>query len=126
MKINTGCYLKKGYTLVEVLTASGIFSILLVAVFQFYRMGSLMFNSGSWRQSTQKKAEQFTYLLEKRMNRERLIYTNKQRRGKAMKKDMRRPLGSPNNVEYVRFIMDIYNNHIEDPSIKISSPSKVN
>lgn len=69
MKINTGCYLKKGYTLVEVLTASGIFSILLVAVFQFYRMGSLMFNSGSWRQSAQKKAEQFTYLLEKRMNR---------------------------------------------------------
>ena len=70
MKINTSSFTnKQAYTLVEVLVASGIISILLIAVFQFYRMGSVMFNSGSWRQSTQKKAEAFVYLLEKRMNR---------------------------------------------------------
>lgn len=49
----------KGFTLVEVLIATGILSMFIVAVFNFYNMGSKMFSSGSWKQNTQKKAEVF-------------------------------------------------------------------
>lgn len=50
-------YSYKGFTLVEVLVAAGILMLFMGGVFGFYQMGGKMFNSGSWRQSTQKEAE---------------------------------------------------------------------
>jgi prepilin-type N-terminal cleavage/methylation domain-containing protein len=57
----------KGFTLVEVLIASGVLSLFLVGVFSFYRMGSRMFISGSWKLNKQKEAERFLSILKERI-----------------------------------------------------------
>lgn len=58
---------KFGFTMVEILIASGIFSIFCVGLFSFYRMGSGMFLKGSWKLRKQKECERFLSRLKERI-----------------------------------------------------------
>lgn len=58
---------QKGFTLVEVLIAAGVLSMFIGGVFAFYRMGSTMFQAGSWRLQKQKEAERFLNILKERI-----------------------------------------------------------
>ncbi|MDN5277972.1 MAG: hypothetical protein PWR01_1937 [Clostridiales bacterium] len=58
---------KSGFTLVEVLIAAGVLGLFLTGLFSFYRMGSRMFMSGSWRLQKQKEAERFLVVLKERI-----------------------------------------------------------
>ncbi|MFA6750151.1 MAG: prepilin-type N-terminal cleavage/methylation domain-containing protein, partial [Candidatus Riflebacteria bacterium] len=60
---------QNGFTLVEVIVAAAIFSIFITSVFAFYRMGSRMFTSGSWKQQKQKDSEMFLNLIRERASR---------------------------------------------------------
>lgn len=55
------------FTLIEVMIASAVFSMFCVGVFAFYRMGSRMFLSGSWKLSRQKETERFLSILKERI-----------------------------------------------------------
>ncbi|NLM17544.1 MAG: prepilin-type N-terminal cleavage/methylation domain-containing protein [Candidatus Riflebacteria bacterium] len=50
---------RKAYTLIEVMISATIISLFFLGIFSLYRLGSRAFASGSWRHSTQKKAERF-------------------------------------------------------------------
>lgn len=56
-----------GFTLIEIIVASAVFSLFVTGVFSFYRMGSRMFVSGSWRLQKQKEVELFLTILKERM-----------------------------------------------------------
>lgn len=58
---------RSGFTLVEILIASGIFSVFCVGLFSFYRMGSGMFLKGSWKLRKQKECERFLTRLKERI-----------------------------------------------------------
>lgn len=60
---------QNGFTLIEVIVAAAIFSVFIISVFAFYRMGSRMFASGSWKQHKQKDSEVFLNLLRERITR---------------------------------------------------------
>lgn len=60
---------KRGFTLMEIIIAAAIFSIFIVAVLSFYRMGSRIFTGGSWKQHKQKDAERFLNFARERINR---------------------------------------------------------
>ena len=49
----------RGFTLVEVIIASGIFSLLLIGILGIFRSGSTSFNIGTWKVHTQKNAQIF-------------------------------------------------------------------
>ncbi|HNW10460.1 MAG TPA: prepilin-type N-terminal cleavage/methylation domain-containing protein, partial [Candidatus Rifleibacterium sp.] len=48
-----------GFTLIEIMVASAVFSLFTAGLFAFYRMGSNMFLTGSWKLTRQKEAERF-------------------------------------------------------------------
>lgn len=56
-----------GFTLIEIIIASAVFSMFTVGLFAFYRMGSGMFLTGSWKLSRQKEAERFLSILKERI-----------------------------------------------------------
>lgn len=56
-----------GFTLVEILIATAVFSLFLGGLFSLYRMGSGMFQSGSWKLQKQKEAERFLSSLKDRL-----------------------------------------------------------
>ncbi len=58
---------RKGFTLVEILIASGVFAIFATGLFSFYRMGSNMYVTGSWKLQKQKEAERFLAILKERI-----------------------------------------------------------
>ncbi|MGM0598872.1 MAG: PulJ/GspJ family protein [Candidatus Rifleibacteriota bacterium] len=58
---------KNGFTLVEILIAAGVLSLFLVGLFSFYRMGSRMFMTGSWKLNKQKEMERFITNLKERI-----------------------------------------------------------
>ncbi|GAB4279256.1 MAG: hypothetical protein Kow0029_23090 [Candidatus Rifleibacteriota bacterium] len=58
---------KKGFTLVEILIAAGVLTLFLTGLFSFYRMGSRMFVTGSWKLQKQKETERFLSLLKERI-----------------------------------------------------------
>jgi prepilin-type N-terminal cleavage/methylation domain-containing protein len=58
---------RKGFTLVEILIASGVFAIFATGLFSFYRMGSNMYVTGSWKLQKQKEAERFLSILKERV-----------------------------------------------------------
>lgn len=60
---------QNGFTLIEVIVAAAIFSVFITSVFAFYRMGSRMFTSGSWKQQKQKDSEMFLNLIRERASR---------------------------------------------------------
>lgn len=55
------------FTLIEIIIASAIFSMFCVGVFAFYRMGSQMYITGSWKLSRQKETERFLAILKERI-----------------------------------------------------------
>jgi len=55
------------FTLVEIIIASAVFSLFCTGVFSFYRMGSRMFVSGSWKIQKQKETERFLLVLKERI-----------------------------------------------------------
>jgi prepilin-type N-terminal cleavage/methylation domain-containing protein len=57
----------RGFTLVELLIATAVFSLFLGGLFSLYRMGSGMFQAGSWKLQKQKEAERFLALLKERL-----------------------------------------------------------
>lgn len=56
-----------GFTLIEIIIASAVFSMFTVGLFAFYRMGSGMFLTGSWKLTRQKEAERFLTILKERV-----------------------------------------------------------
>lgn len=56
-----------GFTLVEVIIASAVFALFTGGLFSFYRMGSRMFMSGSWKLTRQKDGERFLMILKERI-----------------------------------------------------------
>ncbi len=56
-----------GFTLIEIMVASAVFSLFTVGLFAFYRMGSNMFLTGSWKLTRQKEAERFLSILKERI-----------------------------------------------------------
>jgi prepilin-type N-terminal cleavage/methylation domain-containing protein len=60
---------QKGFTLVEVVIAAAIFSLFVIAVLTFYRMGSRIFSGGTWKQNKQKEAERFLNFTRERITR---------------------------------------------------------
>jgi len=50
---------RNGFTLIEIIIASGILSMFMVGVFQLYRSGSQSFLLGSWKTRAQKDAQMF-------------------------------------------------------------------
>lgn len=58
---------KTGFTLVEILISAAILSLFLSGLFTFYRMGSRMFVTGSWKLQKQKEAERFLSVLKERI-----------------------------------------------------------
>ncbi len=58
---------KTGFTLIEIIVASAILSLFITGVFSFYRMGSRMFMSGSWKFEKQKSVERFLTILKERI-----------------------------------------------------------
>lgn len=60
---------QNGFTLIEVIVAAAIFTVFITSVFAFYRMGTKMFTSGSWRQQKQKDGEVFLNILRERVRR---------------------------------------------------------
>ncbi len=58
---------RTGFTLVEVLIATAVFSLFLGGLFSLYRMGSRMFQAGSWKLQKQKEAERFLASLKERL-----------------------------------------------------------
>ncbi|HNW34798.1 MAG TPA: prepilin-type N-terminal cleavage/methylation domain-containing protein [Candidatus Ozemobacteraceae bacterium] len=71
MKRDRGDFLKRrgrtGFTLVEILIATAVFSLFLGGLFSLYRMGSSMFQAGSWKLQKQKEAERFLALVKERL-----------------------------------------------------------
>lgn len=55
------------FTLIEIIIASAIFSMFCIGVFAFYRMGSQMFITGSWKLTRQKDTERFLAVLKERI-----------------------------------------------------------
>lgn len=53
--------------MIELLVASGLFSLFLGGVFLLYRSGTNMFLSGSWKLNKQKEAERFLAVLKSRL-----------------------------------------------------------
>ena len=62
--IKTRC---AGFTLIEIIIASAIFAMFTGGLFSFYRMGSRMFLTGSWKLTRQKEAERFLSILKERV-----------------------------------------------------------
>lgn len=58
----------RGFTLVEIIVATAVFSLFLGGLFSLYRMGSKMFVAGSWKLQKQKEAERFLALLKERLD----------------------------------------------------------
>ncbi|HOY66344.1 MAG TPA: prepilin-type N-terminal cleavage/methylation domain-containing protein [Candidatus Ozemobacteraceae bacterium] len=58
---------RTGFTLVEVLVAAAVFSLFLGGLFTLYRMGSGMFQAGSWKFQKQKDGERFLAILKERL-----------------------------------------------------------
>ncbi len=58
---------RTGFTLVEVIIATMVFSLFLGGLFSLYRMGSGMFQAGSWKLQKQKDAERFLASLKERL-----------------------------------------------------------
>ncbi len=56
-----------GFTLIEIMVASAVFSLFTAGLFAFYRMGSNMFLTGSWKLTRQKEAERFLSILKERI-----------------------------------------------------------
>ncbi len=56
-----------GFTLIEIIIASAIFALFTGGLFSFYRMGSRMFLTGSWKLTRQKEAERFFSILKERI-----------------------------------------------------------
>lgn len=54
---------KKAFTLVELMIATAVSTIFIIAAFSLYNMSSKMFNAGSWRQNAQKQAERLLSVL---------------------------------------------------------------
>ncbi len=50
---------RRGFTLVEVMIATTLFALLMVGVIGIFRSGSQSFNAGTWRLTTQKRAQLF-------------------------------------------------------------------
>jgi prepilin-type N-terminal cleavage/methylation domain-containing protein len=59
----------KGFTLMELVVAAAIFSVFVITVLTFYRMGSRIFSGGSWKQGKQKEAERFLNFVRERIGR---------------------------------------------------------
>lgn len=57
----------RGFTLVETIIALGVFTIFFGGLFAFYRMGSNMYTTGSWRLTQQKAAQHFLTLFKERL-----------------------------------------------------------
>lgn len=55
------------FTLIEIIIASAVFSLFVTGAFSFYRMGSRMFVSGSWKIQKQKETERFLLILKERI-----------------------------------------------------------
>ncbi|HEY9068900.1 MAG TPA: prepilin-type N-terminal cleavage/methylation domain-containing protein [Candidatus Ozemobacteraceae bacterium] len=58
---------QSGFTLVEVLIAAAVFSLFLGGLFTLYRLGSGMFQAGSWKFQKQKDGERFLAILKERL-----------------------------------------------------------
>jgi len=52
-------YIKKGFTLIEIMVAAGLLSLFMTGVFSLYRSGSKAFVAGSWRLEEQKRMQNF-------------------------------------------------------------------
>lgn len=50
---------KRGFTLIEIIVASGILSLFMIGVFQLHRSGSQSFALGFWKSRAQKDAQSF-------------------------------------------------------------------
>lgn len=50
---------KRGFTLIEIMIAAGLLSLLMTGVFSIYRSGSKSFVAGSWRLEEQKRLQNF-------------------------------------------------------------------
>ena len=57
----------RGYTMVELLIAFGVFGLFFTALFSFFRMGTTMFSSGSWKLTRQKETQRFLEVLKERL-----------------------------------------------------------
>lgn len=58
---------RQAFTLVETLIAMGVFTLFFGGLFAFYRMGSSMYSSGTWRFSQQKAAQHFLLQFKERL-----------------------------------------------------------
>ncbi|NLI79278.1 MAG: hypothetical protein GX442_22895 [Candidatus Riflebacteria bacterium] len=58
---------RKTFTLVETLIAMGVFTLFFGGLFAFYRMGSSMYSSGTWRFTQQKAAQHFLLQFKERL-----------------------------------------------------------
>ncbi len=58
---------RKAFTLVETLVALGVFTLFFGGLFAFYRMGSSMYSSGTWRFTQQKAAQHFLLQFKERL-----------------------------------------------------------
>ena len=59
--------LNRGFTMVELLVAFGIFIMFFTGLFSLFNMGTSMFHSGSWKLNKQKEAQRFFTALKERM-----------------------------------------------------------
>ncbi len=57
----------RGFTLAETIIALGVFTLFFGGLFAFYRMGSNMYATGSWRLTQQKAAQHFLTLFKERL-----------------------------------------------------------
>lgn len=58
---------KAAFTFVELIVASSVFVLFLGTLFAFYKLGSNLFYSGSWKIHTQAKTERFINMLRERL-----------------------------------------------------------
>ena len=58
---------RKAFTLMELLIAAAIFTILALGVFSLFSMGSRMYICGSWKYNKQKEGERFLQTLKERI-----------------------------------------------------------
>ncbi len=57
----------RGFTLIEILVAAGIFTLFFWGAYALYRSGTDMFITGSWKLSKQKDAQRFLTVLKERL-----------------------------------------------------------
>ncbi len=57
----------RGFTLVEMLVAFGVFTLFFGGLFALYRVGSNAFSTGSWKLARQKQAQMFLEVLKERL-----------------------------------------------------------